>query len=284
MRSLGRVDTVPCSAFAEASAGGAATTVAARPEATRAPDDRTAASLDFVRIPRPVPGLPPRLPVKLDELATALEAAGVRHDHEVVAALRRRHERLFAQDGGHPDRRVRFLDRARHEMHVGKRVEPARVGDPVFGPESGDDVHAFLEAGATLLHAHPEDFELFRDEGPPEAHVQPAVAQVVEHGQLSGQFHGIVEGRDHRTGDGPQAPGASGDRREEHHRVRRMPAILVEVVLHGLDGVVPQLVGTLGETQTLGEVLRRGVVAEAEGREEVETEPHRYAPFATSSR
>ena len=172
----------------------------------------------------------------------------------------------------------------RHEMHVGELVEPARVGDPFFGPEFGDDVHAFLEAGATLLHAHPEDFELFRDEGPPEAHVQPAVAQVVEHGQLSGQFHGIVEGRDHRTGDGPQAPGASGDRREEHHRVRRMPAILVEVVLHGLDGVVPQLVGTLGETQTLGEVLRRGVVAEAERREEVETEPHRYAPFRASSR
>jgi hypothetical protein len=53
-----------------------------------------------------------------------------------------------------------------------------------------------------------------------------------------------------------------------------MAAIIMKIVLDGLDRIVPQLVGPFRETQRLREVLRRGHVLQAKRREKVKTEAH----------
>src|SRR5436309_2140265 len=135
----------------------------------------------------------PSLAVDPDKIAGALDAAGVRYDHEVVAAAPGRDERLLRHHGGDPDRRVRLLHRPRGRVHVAKTVEHPSVRHPVLGPEPRDDVDAFLETCAALVHADTEDLELLRDERAPKADVEPAAADVVEHPQLARELHGVVE-------------------------------------------------------------------------------------------
>ena len=123
--------------------------------------------------------------------------ADVRHDHHVVAVTPGPDERLDRRHRGDPDRRVGLLDRPGIQVDVTEAVELAVVGDAVLGPEPLDDVDALLEPGAALVHAHAEDLELLGDEGAAEAHVETAVAEVVQHRQLGGELDRVVERRDH---------------------------------------------------------------------------------------
>src|SRR6185436_939336 len=101
------------------------------------------------------------------------------------------------------------------------------------------------------------------------------VAHVVEHGKVAAQVRRMVERRDHRAGDEADAPGARRDRRKKDAGVRRMAAVVVEGMLDGLDAVVAEGIGALGEPQALLEVRRGGAVLGTEGREEVNSESHR---------
>src|SRR5260221_5306539 len=87
----------------------------------------------------------------------------------------------------------------------------------------------------------------------------------------------MMKRRDHRAGDEPRAPGARRDRRQKDAGVRRMPAVIVEGMLDGLDAVVAERVGALREPQALGIVGRGGAVLGPEGREEVDAELHASA-------
>src|SRR6266540_4455574 len=165
--------------------------------------------------PRRVTGVAPRLAIDAHHLAHPVDPSGVGHDHHVVAAPARPDERLPGGDRGDPDGRVGALHGTRHQMDVLERVELALVGDAVLGPEPGDDLDAFLVAGAALLHAHAEHLELLRDERATEARVEAALAQVVQHGELRRQLDGVVEGRDDRARDGADASGAGRDGRQE---------------------------------------------------------------------
>src|SRR5262249_31758487 len=111
----------------------------------------------------------------------------------------------------------------------------------------------------------------------PEAHVEAAVAEVVEGRQLRGQLDRIVEGWNHRAGDRADPLRAGRDGGQEDHGIRRVAAIVVEVVLDGLDRTEAEPVGALDQAQALGEVFRRRIVARAERRKEVEAELHRPA-------
>jgi len=62
-----------------------------------------------------------------------------------------------------------------------------------------------------------------------------------------------------------------------------MAAIIMEIVLDGLDRIVPQLVAPFRETKRLREVLRRGHVLQAKRREKVKTEAHPIAPIRPGS-
>src|SRR5207244_5915787 len=95
---------------------------------------------------------------------------------------------------------------------------------------------------------------------------------------------GAGEGREYGTGDEADPAWAGGDRRQQGDRVRRMAAVVVEVVLHGLDGVEAERVGALGQPQALREVLCGRVVARPERREEVEAELHVPAPRRPAAR
>ena len=162
---------------------------------------------------------------------------------------------------------MRLLDGTRLQVHVAEAVEASLVGHAVLGPEPRDDVDAFLEARAALVHAHAEHLELLRDEGAAEAHVEAAVAEVVEHRQLGGELDGVVEGGDDRARDRPDPRRAGGDGGQEHDGIRRVAAVVEEVVLDRLDRVEAELVGALGQAQALREVLRGGVVARRERTE-----------------
>src|SRR6266850_4731255 len=226
---------------------------------------------------RRVPGFAPGLAVGVDHAAHLLDAADVGHDHHVVAVPPGPDERLDRRHRGDPDRGVRLLDRPRIEVDVAEAVELTVVGDAILGPEPPDDVEALLEPGAALVHAHAEDLELLRDEGAPEAHVETAVAEVVQHRQLGGQLDRVVEGRDHGPGDRSDPVGAGRDGRQEDHGIRRVAAVVVEVVLDGLDRVEAEPVGALDQAQTVGEIRRGRIVGGPERREEVEAELHRPA-------
>jgi hypothetical protein len=123
-----------------------------------------------------------------------------------------------------------------------------------------------------------------RDKRTAEAHVEAAVADVVQHRQLRGELDGVVERRNDGAGDRTDSLGASCDGRQEHDRIRRVAAVVEEIVLDGLDGVESELVGALREAQALGEILRRRIVARPERREEVEAELHHEGSGACSSR
>src|SRR2546426_4064898 len=240
-------------------------------------------ALDLL-LARRMPGLTPGLAVGADHIPYLSDAPGVGHDHHVVAAPARPDERLHRRDRGDPDGRVRLLQGTRRQVDIAKPVELAVVGHAVLGPEPGDDVDAFLEAGAALLHAHAEHLELLRDERAAEAHVEATVADVVQRRQLGRELDGMVEGRADRAGDRAEPLRARRDGREEDDGIRRVTAVVIEVMLDGLDGVESELVSALGQAQGLGEVLRGRIVARPERREEVETELHRAGSGARSSR
>ncbi len=110
-----------------------------------------------------------------------------------------------------------------------------------------------------------------------DAHVEPPVAEIVQHRQLAGQLDRVVEGRDDGAGDEPDPPRARGDRAQQHDGVRGGAAVVVEVVLDGLDRAEAERIGALGQAQHLVEVLRGRGVGGAKRGKEVEAEVHALA-------
>src|SRR5215469_16962412 len=69
--------------------------------------------------------------------------------HQVIASAGRTSDR-FRTSRREPDRRVRLLDRARNDGHVGELVETPLEGDVFFRPGAPNDLGAFLEPCAAL--------------------------------------------------------------------------------------------------------------------------------------
>ena len=101
---------------------------------------------------------------------------------------------------------MRLLHGPGHEADVFKPVESSFVGEPFLGPEASNNVDPLFEPCAAFVHLDAEDVELLGDERAPETGVESAVADVIQHCQLAGEFDRVVKSRDHRAGDEPDAP------------------------------------------------------------------------------
>ncbi len=154
-------------------------------------------------------------------------------------------------------------------------MEPTLERDVFLAEQPVDDRHALVEALAALVEADPEPLELVRQEGTCEADFESTARDRVEHADLTGELQGMVEHWEHRAGDEPHRRRASRRGGEEDERVRRVSAVVVEVVLDGADVREPEGLGMLGEQERLREVLagRRGLGPDR--WEELNTELHR---------
>ena len=126
-------------------------------------------------------------------------------------------------------------------------MEAAMVSHPILGPQPLDDLKAFVEEVAAVVHVHVEGIELPGDEGAAKADIEAPIAHVVEHRKLSRELDGMVEGRYHGAGDGTQALGACCDSRKHNDGAGGVAAIVMEVVLDAFGRGVAQLVAPLAE-------------------------------------
>ena len=155
--------------------------------------------------------------------------------------------------------------------------------DVLLTQQSIDDRDALVEALAALVEAHPEPLELVGQEGACEADLESTARDRVEHADLTRELQRVVEDGEHRAGDEPHRPRPSRRGRQEDERVRRVPAVVVEVVLDSADVREPEGLGLLGESQCLVEVLARRRRLGPDGWEELHAELHR-ASFASDQR
>ena len=77
--------------------------------------------------------------------------------------------------------------------------------------------------------------ELFAQECPPEAAVQPPVRDRVEHPDLAGNLERMIEHGKHGAGQQPRFARALRGGGQEHVRVRAVAAVRLEIVLDRAD-------------------------------------------------
>src|SRR3954468_11390007 len=150
---------------------------------------------------------------------------------------------------------MRLLHDARDETNVFQRPVLAFGADPLFRPQAPDYADRLLEALARLGHRHAVDLKLLWQESAPESRVESALAHVVEHRQVAAEMRRMMERRDHRAGDEPDALRARGNRGQEDARVGRMAAVIVEGMLDCLDARVAELIGSGRKPQALVVVI-----------------------------
>src|SRR5262249_26442253 len=136
-----------------------------------------------------------------------------------------------------------FLHRPWHEPDVAKSVKFSLIRNPLLGPKPGDNVNAFFEACTALFHAHAADVELLWDAGASNAGGEPAVDDIIEHGQRAGELDGRVEWGYHGAGDQRDAWGAGRDGRQENNRIGTMTAVVVKVVFDCFYRGIAQRIG-----------------------------------------
>src|SRR5262249_10017156 len=79
-----------------------------------------------------------------------------RNTHEVVAKRARGLKAFFRRQRRDPERRPRFLRRARHRGHVFEAVEAAPRRDLLLLEQAAHLLESLLEARATLIHRDAE--------------------------------------------------------------------------------------------------------------------------------
>ncbi len=140
------------------------------------------------------------------------------HDPRVAQTSGTTHrDRLI---GGHPDRRVRLLERTDGGSDAWHRVEPAVKLHVVLRPQPFDHLERFQEAGDALRHRDAERCALLGSiaKAHPEDH--PSVGDRVERRHLLGDVHGIVQ-RQQEDGDAdPHVAGVGRQPRHQWHRAR----------------------------------------------------------------
>lgn len=104
---------------------------------------------------------------------------------------------------------MRGLERAGQQGHRAEGVEAALERGLLLGPQPQAGIHALVEAGPALVHRNLVRPELLGQKAPAEADIEAAVRQVVQHGELAGQFDRVAERGKHRTGDQPHPGGAA---------------------------------------------------------------------------
>jgi hypothetical protein len=152
----------------------------------------------------------------------------------------------------HPDRRVRLLQRPRHHRDVLDLVIRPVVAEPLARPGQPDDVERLAEAAPVLGHRNPEAVELARDRAAPHPELETAAGQDVGGGGLLRAGQRVVERQQGHRGADADTPGALGDHRHRHERVRQEREGAAEVQLGQPRHVEAQGVGQADEVDHLG--------------------------------
>src|SRR6185312_6601476 len=119
---------------------------------------------------------------------------------------------------GHPDRRVRALERLRYHREILDLVERPVVAEAVLRPGQADDVEALGEARAVLSDRHPEAVELAWDGAAPDPELETATREDVGGGRLLRALERMVQRQQGHRGADPDALRALGDRGHRHQR------------------------------------------------------------------
>src|SRR5882724_1630815 len=222
--------------------------------------------------------LAPRLPVQGQVGAQIGDLGGAQPDEDGQAHLADRRKGLLGVSG-HPDGRMRRLERAGRDRRVLKPVELAVVAERLAFPGLPDDLERLAEPRLTLPVCDAVAIVRARDAAAADPELEPALADVIQRRDLLGDAQRVVE-REH--GDGrshPEAPGPGRDRagdlegRRDHRAVRR------EVDLAEPDAVEAPVLGALSQLEGVPE--RRDLVRSVAHLLDEDPEMHGYWPPRT---
>ncbi len=115
--------------------------------------------------------------------------------------------------------------------------------------------------------------ELARDRAAADAELEPPTREHVGRGRLLGAAQRMLEGQERDCGPDADAPGALGDHRHHHERVRQQRERATEVQLGQPRHVEAELVGARGQVEDLGVALG---VRLAVGFRRLEEEPESH--------
>ena len=157
---------------------------------------------------------------------------GVLHhgNAQVVAGGYQKVQGGLGAGGCDVDGRMGLLQGRRHQVNVLQLVVGALVAEPRGGPQSLYDLDGVLEPAGALGGVQPVTGVFVAAGTPAKAHVQPPVADQVQHGPVLGQAHGVVQGRHQHRRPHPDFSSAGRDVGGENQR-RRHHAVAGEVVL-----------------------------------------------------
>ena len=202
-----------------------------------------------------------------------LEPAPTDADEGGVAAAR--HPPHGGRIGaGDEDLGHRLLDRTHGDRRLGQREVLAPVGHPAGRQALLDDVPDLEHALDLVVEVEAEALELVALIARAQADHRPALAQVVQEGDLLGEANRVVE---RRHDDRGAEPDALGDRREVggHHQRRGADAVVGEVVLGEPGHVEAHVVGEAHHVGGVAHDLERGLTALAHGHQIEQSELHR---------
>jgi hypothetical protein len=175
-----------------------------------------------------------------EEIAAPLEL-GDRHEERGQcgqAQTRRREHAVFAV-GGHVERRMRPLHRPRPHVHRLRGVETALEVEGRARPRAGEELDAFLHPRPRVVAVGLESLVVLECAAAADAHVEAAAAHHVEHGQLLGEVHRMVQRQERDAHAEAESRGAGGQKGGQHRRGRAEP-VVVEVVLGDPHRVIPE--------------------------------------------
>ena len=136
-----------------------------------------------------------------------------------------------------------LVDRRQQRQAGERRAEFAFEFHGRAGPGLLDQLDAFLDPLAAVLHVDAENVELVADKTAADAEIEAALRQLIERRRLFGHPHRIVERQHGGAGAEPDALGAGGEIGQERVVGGKQPAVADEVMLDDPGVIDADLVG-----------------------------------------
>ena len=167
---------------------------------------------------------------RLQRRAPRIEHHRARALRQEVAVIACRALRAGLRHRGDPERRAALLHVARPDHHVVEIVALAMETELLAGEAMAQHLDAFVGQRHAARDGQTEAAELVRRVAHADADLDAAVADIVEHREVLGQPHRMVERQQADVARHPHAFGTRGDR-ARHRHPRRQVAVVEEVVL-----------------------------------------------------
>ena len=146
------------------------------------------------------------------------------------------------------------------------------------GPGLLDELDAFFDPLAAVLHVDAENVELVADETAADAEIEAALRQLIQRRRLFGHPHRIVERQHGGAGAEPDALGARREIGQERVIGGEQPAVADEMVLDDPGVVDADLVGEFDLLDDAAIVALRIAQIRQVGRKIEQAELHRRVP------